>query len=56
MKLQNEEYVALKALAKAYHDGICKVAVVDDDFPHVKHRYEGALQDFIRALRANGRI
>lgn len=32
-----------------------RTAVVDDDYPEVRHDYEGALRKFMRALKANGR-
>jgi NTP pyrophosphatase (non-canonical NTP hydrolase) len=54
--LQNLEYDALQKVIQAYQNGIQKCAVVDDDFPEVKRRYEAALRDFIQALKNNGRI
>jgi len=52
---QNAEFRALDKLVEAYrvHN---TVAVVDDDYPEVRHRYEGAVKTFIDAIRANGRI
>lgn len=31
-------------------------AVVDDDYPSVRHDYESALRDFIEAMKNNGRF
>lgn len=52
---QNAEFDALTKLA-AQWETLSRVPVVDDDYPAVRHRYEGALKDFINAMRANGRI
>jgi hypothetical protein len=53
--LQNEEFTAARALAEALriHD---TVAVVDDDYPEVRHKYESRVKDLIDAFRKNGRI
>lgn len=55
LKLQNDEFKALDELIRALnrHD---EVAVVDDDYPSVRHAYEGALANFIAAMKANGRF
>lgn len=54
MKLQRAEFDAADELANAIRaHGM--TPVVDDDYPEVRHRYEGALQTFLRAIRANGR-
>jgi hypothetical protein len=55
IKLQNAEFAAARALAEALriHD---TVAVVDDDYPEVRHKYESAVRTLIDAFRANGRI
>jgi len=52
---QNAEFDALTKLAKTWRV-LQKVPVVDDDYPAYRHKYEGALQSFIAALRQNGRI
>lgn len=52
---QNKEFDALAELAKRY-DQLTRVAVVEDDYPEYRHRYEGALKDFIKAIRENGRL
>lgn len=52
IKLQNAEFDALEKLIKAY-DTLCKVPVVDNDYPEVRHYYESALRNFIDALKAN---
>jgi hypothetical protein len=52
---QNAEFDVLDVLVERWR--ILKtVAVVDDDYPHVRHGYEAALKDFIAALRENGRL
>lgn len=53
--LQNKEFDAVQELAKAYTGGIQTTAVVDDDYPAVRHRYEGALNRLLVACKANGR-
>ena len=52
--LQNNEFDALTVLAEQWRL-LRQVAVVDDDYPAYRHRYEGALKTFIDAARANGR-
>jgi len=53
--LQNEEFDAIALLAKTYNI-LMSVAVVDDDYPTFRKRYEDAMALFIKAIRANGRI
>jgi len=55
IELQNKEFDALTALAKQWST-LKQVPVVDDDYPKYRHRYEGAVKDFIIAIRANGRL
>lgn len=55
MDLQNAEFDALTKLTERWRV-LREVAVVDDDYPQERRRYEAALEDFIRALRANGRL
>ena len=54
IELQNKEFDALTALAENWAV-LRQVAVVDDDYPLYRNRYERALTTFIDALRANGR-
>ncbi len=55
MKLQTKEFEAVNRLATAYQQ-LCSCPVVDDDYPEMRHYYESALQNLIRALRDNNRI
>jgi hypothetical protein len=52
MDRQNAEFDALTKLVEAFriHN---TVAVVDDDYPEVRHKYEAALKDFLRICSAN---
>lgn len=52
---QNREFDALTALAHKWAS-LRQVAVVDDDYPEVRHYYESALQTFLDACEANGRF
>lgn len=54
-KTQNAEFDAADAFAKALraHNS---TAVVDDDYPEVRHRYESALANLIAAMKVNGRF
>lgn len=54
MELQSAEFDAADAFAKALraHNN---VAVVDDDYPEVRHTYESALRAFFQACANNGR-
>lgn len=54
MKLQSAEFDALDALVKAY-DRLRQTPIVDDDYPEMRHYYEGAVTTFLRACRDNGR-
>jgi NTP pyrophosphatase (non-canonical NTP hydrolase) len=55
MTLQFAEFKAADAFMVALrtHNS---TPVVDDDYPRARHYYEGALQTFLEALRANGRF
>jgi hypothetical protein len=53
--LQNAEFDAAGAVCKALAV-VLSVAVVDDEYPEVRHKYDSAVRSFIDALRANGRI
>lgn len=52
---QNDEFEAVAKLALQY-ERLTKTPVVDDDYPEVRHAYEGAIRAVIAALKANGRI
>lgn len=51
---QNREFDALTELGKAWST-LQQVAVVDDEYPAYRHKYEGALKTFLDAVRANNR-
>ena len=53
-KLQNDEFDACAELAKEYKR-VTWTAVVDDDYPEVRHDYERAVYRFLKACAANGR-
>lgn len=55
MELQCAEFDAMDVLAKAY-GSLQLTPIVDDDYPAVRHRYEGALRTFLSACKANGRV
>lgn len=50
---QKNEFDRLDDLIKAYQN---LPAIVDDDYPLMRGRYEVALKNFIQAIRNNGRI
>jgi hypothetical protein len=52
---QNAEFDALDVLIICYQR-MMRVAVVDDDYPEVRHQYETAMKVFIVAAANNGRI
>jgi len=52
---QAKEFDAATAFVRAMN-GIHTVAVVDDDYPEVRHRYESALADLMAAMASNGRF
>ena len=52
--LQNKEFDALDKLAKQWRR-LQMTPVVDDDYPEVRHDYEGALSTFLTACKKNGR-
>lgn len=54
MKTQNDEFDAVDRLAKKWKL-LQSTPVVDDDYPEVRHYYEGAVRDFLAACKANGR-
>lgn len=53
MNLMSAEFNAAHELSDAFR---ALPAVVDDDYPEARRRYEGALRTFLLAARANGRI
>jgi hypothetical protein len=54
MKPQSDEFDAAIEFAKAVR-AIEMTPIVDDDYPEVRHRYEGALKTLLLACKANGR-
>ena len=50
--LQNAEFDALRALNRQF-ERLCMTPVVDDDYPEVRHDFEGALYRFFAAAKAN---
>lgn len=54
MALQSAEFDAMEKLADAWRS-LTMTAIVDDDYPRVRHQYEGALTAFLTACKANGR-
>jgi hypothetical protein len=52
--LQSAEFNAMEELAKHWRR-IQATPTVDDDYPEVRHGYEGALRGFLAACKANGR-
>lgn len=50
---QRDEFDALSKLIVHYNN---LPAVVDDDYPEMRHHYESAMKDFVKALRDNGRL
>lgn len=53
--LQNAEFDALEKLAEQYRR-LSLTAVVNDDYPSVRHDYEAALKAFLNACAYNGRF
>ncbi len=53
LQIQSKEFAALVNLYKAYKN---LPAVVDDDYPEMRHRYEQEMRNFIEAIEANGRL
>lgn len=52
---QRAEFDAVADLANAYKS-ITHTPIVDNDYPKVRHYYEGALHNLIKALKENNRI
>jgi hypothetical protein len=55
MQKQSEEFDAFQTLQKRA-SALFNTAVVDDDYPRVRHEYEGALANFITAMKCNDRF
>ncbi len=54
IELQNKEFDALKYLLERYNT-LMNTAVVDDDYPEMRHKYESALSHFLECCGENGR-
>jgi len=52
---QRDEFDAMHELDKQYNR-LLITAIVDDDYPEVRHAYEGALASLIEAMKANDRF
>lgn len=50
---QGKEFDALDALIKAYRN---MPPIVDDDYPEMRHYFEGRIYEYIEAMIANGRF
>ena len=55
MQTQRDEFDAVAKLAEQYRR-ITMTPIVDDDYPEVRHTYEGALATVLRAMQDNGRF
>lgn len=53
MELQCREFNALELLIEKYRS---LPAIVDDSYPEARHYFERAMQDFLQAAHANGRV
>jgi hypothetical protein len=53
IETQSAEFDAVAELVKRYR---ALPAVVDDDYPEMRHYYESAMRSLIDAIRANGRL
>lgn len=51
---QSEEFESLSELARQW-ERLQGTAIVDDDYPEIRHCYETALKQFLRACAENGR-
>lgn len=54
IETQNNEFNAVRELSKQYLRTI-STPIVDDDYPKVRHEYEGAVRVVIEAFKENGR-
>lgn len=55
MDTQTKEFAAAHDFAEKLGQLEC-TAIVDDDYPEVRHYYESSLRRLIDALKANGRL
>jgi len=55
MQTQRKEFDAFAVDAKSFNT-LCSVAIVDDDYPMVRHRFESDLTALITAMRENDRF
>lgn len=55
IETQNAEFKAVDELAKQWRR-IQMTPPVDDDYPEVRHDYEGAVRGAMAAFKANGRL
>jgi hypothetical protein len=53
MELQSREFETLDEVVRALKN---LPAVVDDDYPEMRHKYDSALTTFLEACKANGRF
>ncbi len=53
MQTQTNEFDSLRRLIRAFNN---LPAVVDDDYPQMRHFYESEMRLFIDAIRNNGRL
>lgn len=51
---QNREFNTLDKLIIAWNR-LKQTAVVEDDYPEMRHYYEAAIKDFLIACKENGR-
>ncbi|KKL23776.1 hypothetical protein LCGC14_2422050, partial [marine sediment metagenome] len=51
-KRQTAEFDALDKLVEAYRQ-LTLIAVVDDDYPEVRHKYESTLRTFLKVTTVN---
>ena len=55
MKTQTDEFDAVAKLSEQYRR-LALTPIVDDDYPSVRHDYEGAVRAVMAAFAANGRV
>lgn len=55
MQTQSDEFHSLESLTSQWRL-LAGTAVVDDDYPSVRHVFESRLADFIDKMKANGRF
>lgn len=52
MRLQSAEFDAMSKLWEAWGN-LRQVAIVDDDYPMYRTRYETTMREYVKAVRAN---